>query len=163
MSAFRVPSDLLVGEPPTWWWPFENCCLVAERYREIHRDEDLLLHNEQGTSVSYPDGWGVFSYHGILMPPSAIMEPQSITAQTILDERSPIVRGILLGLYGSGTFSKDTSIPLLPLGRYREWASTNESAIGERIAAFRGQGSPAPVYIVRDPGRGNTSPLSNLS
>jgi hypothetical protein len=149
-------SDAMVGvgldetEPSVWWWPFERVCLLAERYTELHQDENFMLHSLREPSVTYADGWAIYCLHGIVVEPWVVQHPSRLTPQIILSERSPVVRGVLLGVYGDRRFSEDTRIDLLPLDRYTEWASGPGSDQIPRVGGFRGRGSVPPLYLVRE-------------
>jgi hypothetical protein len=132
-----------------WWWPFEKICVLTERYTELHRDEHFMLHNEIGPSVKYPDGWSIYCHHGAVVEPWVVTDPGKVTPQTILGERNPLTRGVLLALYGEHRFSRDTGIQLLPLNQYPEWASSGPVGEKLRIAGFIGRGSPRPLYLIR--------------
>jgi hypothetical protein len=133
------------------WWPFEKICVLTEGYTELHRDEGYMLHNDRGPSVSYADSWNIYCLHGITVEPWLITDPQRITMQTIMGERNPSIRGILLNVYGIGRFTRDTGIEVLPLSRYPECASSIEFRAQRRVAAFLGRGgSPHPLYLVRN-------------
>jgi hypothetical protein len=51
-----------------WWYPFENFVILTSKPRKIELDGDCGLHNENGYSIEYPDGWGFCSWHGIRVP-----------------------------------------------------------------------------------------------
>lgn len=57
-----------VAKSAGWWWPFENICVITERPNALHRDGQGRLHCEDGPALSYPDGFGVWSWHGVRVP-----------------------------------------------------------------------------------------------
>jgi hypothetical protein len=73
------------------WWPFEETVVVCERPRSILLDDQRRLHNGTGPAVTYPDGWTVYAWHGVRVPPDLIEEP-SWTTERILREPNAEVR-----------------------------------------------------------------------
>ena len=57
-----------VAKSAGWWLPYENVCFVSERHNEVHKDDQGRLHHPSKMAVSYPDGFGVFSIHGVNIP-----------------------------------------------------------------------------------------------
>jgi hypothetical protein len=151
VTNFASPEIILVGESLTWWWPFEEICLISERYSDLHLDDNFMLHNSSGAAVRYPGDWGIYSYHGILVPAWLITEPERITPQIVLQQQDPMLRGVMLELYAESRFSKDTGIDVLPLGQYQEWASNISPMSNQVIAIFRGKGLHSSAYVVRRP------------
>ena len=54
-----------VSKNAGWYLPHENICWVSERHNFLSRDEQGRLHNEHGMALTYPDGWGIYSLHGV--------------------------------------------------------------------------------------------------
>ncbi len=51
-----------------WWCPFASVCLMIDRPVEIHFDQRSMLHNTEGPSCLYEDGFGFFSLRGVSVP-----------------------------------------------------------------------------------------------
>lgn len=68
-------GNQIVAENAYWWWAFKGFVVISERPSELHRDEENRLHNETGMAISWPDGWGFFSWHGTRVPEWVITEP----------------------------------------------------------------------------------------
>lgn len=83
-----------------WWWPYENLCILTERPTELHRDNRGRLHNETGMAIKYPDGWGMYAWHGILVPEYAIVLTEEITFDQIESETNAEVRRVLIERFG---------------------------------------------------------------
>jgi Domain of unknown function (DUF6745) len=77
-----------VGQSCNWWWPMEGVCFLSERPRAIHWDERGRLHNADRKAVEYPDGWGVYSWHGTRVPARVIEDPDSYTAKELAGIRN---------------------------------------------------------------------------
>lgn len=80
-----------VASSSGWWWPFDEAVILTERPVEIHRDDENRLHSETGMAISYPDGWGLYSWHGILVPGSLI-DPGWTSEQILTEENAEIRR-----------------------------------------------------------------------
>jgi hypothetical protein len=145
------PNYLDLNAPPLCWWPFERVCLMSERYHEVRQDEDFQLHSERGPAVKYRDGWGVYCWHGTVVPSWVITEPHKITPDTIINESNPAIRFVMLARYGEDRFVNITGLPVLPLGQYPDLARTATASAAQRIVALMAKTSPNMVYVVRLP------------
>ena len=66
-----------------WWWSFDEVAVMTERPNTIKLDGERRLHNEHGPSVSYPDGWALYHYHGVDIPSEWITEGLPSAAQAL--------------------------------------------------------------------------------
>ena len=66
----------------------------------ISRDERGRLHNVSGPALSYPDGWSIYSVHGVRVPESIITDPRSITVKKIDEEANAEVRRVMIDQMG---------------------------------------------------------------
>jgi hypothetical protein len=104
LSDLTHPLDGLseVAKSAGWWWPFRGAVLLTERPLRIRRDERNRLHCEDGPAIVYPDGWGVWSWHGTRVPQEAIETPaELVTAKRISDEPNAEVRRALVERIGA--------------------------------------------------------------
>jgi hypothetical protein len=67
-----------------WAIPCEDICFVSERHTLLIRDGEGLLHCDTGPSVRYPDGFSVYSWHGVLIPSEWIEQKETLTADVAL-------------------------------------------------------------------------------
>ena len=52
-----------------WWLPYKNICWASERHNILRRDANGRLHASDGKmALEYPDGWGVYAFHGARLP-----------------------------------------------------------------------------------------------
>ena len=51
-----------------WWAPFKDICLIQHRPKEIHLNEDKLLHKDGGPAISYRDGFSLWRLNGVKVP-----------------------------------------------------------------------------------------------
>lgn len=49
-------------------YPYTNYCLMTERPVRALRDEQDLLHSEDGPALQYKDGFAVYAIHGVRLP-----------------------------------------------------------------------------------------------
>jgi len=49
-------------------WSYKNVLAISDRPKEIHRDAEGRLHNENGPSISWRDGWSLYHWHGVSIP-----------------------------------------------------------------------------------------------
>jgi hypothetical protein len=104
LSDLTHPLDGLaeVARSAGWWWPFQGAVLLTERPLAIHRDARNRLHFEDGPAVIYPDGFGVWAWHGVRVDRAVIETPiTSITAKQITGERNAEVRRVLVERIGA--------------------------------------------------------------
>jgi hypothetical protein len=101
-----------------WWIPYENACIVCERYCELYRDEDGQLHNENKMALKYPDGWGLYMVHGVRIPDYIIENPNEITVEKIKDENNVEIRRIMLDKFGWERYLLETNAKIIDKSRH---------------------------------------------
>jgi len=54
-----------------WWWPYENWVLIADRPLAIRWDDAEVprLHADGEPALEYRDGWQMYRWHGVAIPP----------------------------------------------------------------------------------------------
>lgn len=152
-----------------WWFPFEYAVLCVDRPTEIHMiqrntstfnfpieengvklpDEpitvpNMVLHQDMGPAVKYPDGYAVYALNGVRVPeeiamtPAEKIDPVVLLKETNAEIRREIVRKIgierVVQKLGAETIDKDDDYELLLLdlkdGRKREYLKMNNPSIG---------------------------------
>ena len=91
-----------------WWWPFVNAVIITERPRTLAHDAEGRLHREDGPALQYPDGWGIWAWHGVRVPQDVIERPETITVEQIEHERNAEVRRVLITRYGQDRYLRDS-------------------------------------------------------
>lgn len=66
LEKFEVLETLVKSCGWTWW--HQNVLAISDRPRVINRDDQNRLHCETGPSISYPDGWSLYHWHGVAIP-----------------------------------------------------------------------------------------------
>jgi hypothetical protein len=96
-----------------WWFPFDNVVLASERHGPPSVDERGQLHAVEGLACQYSDGWGICSWHGIIIP----VKYSQPTAPQVLHERNAELRRVLMERYdhvhGKGSFLIDCGAKVL--------------------------------------------------
>ena len=71
-----------------WWWPFNGVVIFTDRPVSLMRDDDGRLHHESSMAIEYSDGFGVWAWHGVLVPEWIITKPGDITQEKVLLEKN---------------------------------------------------------------------------
>lgn len=90
-----------------WWYPYETYCFASERHSILNLDNEDNPHCEDGLAIGYPDGWGVYAWHGVRVPEWVIMQPQDITPDKIMSEQNAEISRVMLERYGQDNFIRD--------------------------------------------------------
>jgi hypothetical protein len=70
-----------------WWWPHQQYfCMICDRPDVLARNEQDQFHREDGAAISFRDGWGIYSWKGVVVPQNVIMQPDAITVERIRAE-----------------------------------------------------------------------------
>ena len=90
-----------------WWWPFEHICILTDRPIELHRDNRSRLHNETNMAMKFRDGWGIYAWHGVLVPAYVVLLPEPLTFDLIESEPNAEVRRVLIERYGLDNYLRE--------------------------------------------------------
>jgi hypothetical protein len=96
-----------IAQSAGWFLPHAQTCWVSERHHRVCRNSRGQLHSHDGMAVQYPDGWGVWAWHGVRVNEQIILRPDSLTAQQIAQEPNAQVRQVMVeraGIEGATTF-----------------------------------------------------------
>ncbi|MCP4124604.1 MAG: hypothetical protein GY751_22910, partial [Bacteroidetes bacterium] len=96
-----------------WWSAYEECAVFQDRPKEIHFDEEKLLHNERGPAISYRDGYSIWSIHGKRVTEQIVMRPETLTLNQIDSESDLDMRAIMLERYGWENYLEGTNAECL--------------------------------------------------
>ena len=83
----------------SWIYPFKDFCVISEKPHKINI-KNGLLHCENGMSIEYADGFGVYSLNGvrvnkeIVIIPAKQLDPQLLLKEQNAEVRREIVRKI---------------------------------------------------------------------
>ncbi len=110
-------------ESACWWWPHRRFVMVCERPAAIHREltdpsrergwGSHRLHNDSGPAVVWPDGWGVWSLHGVRVTRQIVEAPETLTPAQILGEENTEVRRVMIDRFGADRLLREADAQLL--------------------------------------------------
>jgi len=121
-----------------WFLPHANICWISERHNVLERDDRGRLHCDSGPALTYPDGWSIYSWHGVRVRPAVIENREKTTVADILAEKNTEVRRAMRNLYGNDRFMRDA-------GAQEIGVSKNH---GARLLALRLDGDPVDIRMV---------------
>ncbi len=78
-SAYAATS-----EHAGYWWPNKRFIIACDRPRSIKRDPNGQLHSETGLAIEYRDGWGLYAWHGTVIPAEWIEQRDNLTPDVAL-------------------------------------------------------------------------------
>ncbi|MCA9802317.1 MAG: hypothetical protein KC777_10035 [Cyanobacteria bacterium HKST-UBA02] len=94
--------------------PFDDVVIAVERPSVIRRDDRGRLHNTDGMSIEYGDGWGCYSLSGMTVDePRIVTHKEEITVGDILSEYNAEIRRVMIEFYGMERFVRDSQAELV--------------------------------------------------
>ena len=96
-----------------WWAPYRDAVILQERHNILRRDSQHRLHCEDGLACGYPDGWGVYAWHGVRIPERIIMQPETITVDQIRNESNVEIRRVMIERYGIDRYIDDSGAKII--------------------------------------------------
>ena len=82
-------------------YPFDDICFICSKPIEIHFNENKVLHNSNGASIKYKNGFELYHLNGVKVTKEIIkFKPEKITVNMILQEQNVEVRRELLRKLG---------------------------------------------------------------
>lgn len=98
-----------------YFFPLSKYCVVCNRPKEVHFDENNELHNEDGPSVSFRRGNenDVYSFRGVTVPKKIITNPEELTVDDFQNEENAEVKRILIERMGVEKYLEDTGSKLI--------------------------------------------------
>ncbi|MYY07019.1 MULTISPECIES: DUF6745 domain-containing protein [unclassified Streptomyces] len=105
LAAFDGRGDRLdglaaVARNAGWWWPYERVAVISERPQVLRRDEAGRLDRGDGPALSYPDGFALYAWRGMPVPPAFLDELAALTPRRIRTEENAELRRVMLEYYG---------------------------------------------------------------
>src|SRR5262249_19395672 len=78
----------------------ERVALLSERHTELSLDDGGRLHSEHGPAMAWPDGFAIYAWHGVRVPPFVINHPDLISPGSIWAEENAEVRRVMIERIG---------------------------------------------------------------
>jgi hypothetical protein len=96
-----------------YWFPFDGLCFVSEKPIEYHLDAQGSLHNEDGPSMLFGDGYSLWSNHGVTVPREVIEHPELITVEDVFKQDNNEVRRVMCERMGWEKFVLEAGLKLV--------------------------------------------------
>ena len=101
VAGLRSQTEVLGGlwalaQHAGWVVPHEGVCWLSERPSTLAFEAGGRLHSATGPALAYPDGWKVYCWKGIEVPPELIEERDRITLDQIDDTRDILIRRCMI-------------------------------------------------------------------
>ncbi|MGA7326896.1 MAG: DUF6745 domain-containing protein [Rhodomicrobium sp.] len=74
---------LMIAENADWFIPHKQTCWVSEPPQVLKSDLRVRLHCEDGPALQYRDGWSVYAWKGVEVPPRVIEQADQISCSDI--------------------------------------------------------------------------------
>ena len=103
------------NERVSGWWLGTQSARLVRRPRLILSDAAGLLHSTTSHAIEYPDGWGLYVWHGVVVPEKVILAPERLSREDFLQEANVEVRRIIQERMG-GRFVSDLGGQILDQG-----------------------------------------------
>jgi len=89
-----------------WTWMTTSLAAITYRPIRISLDEKGYLHSGTGKAIEYPDGWGLYMWHGQSVPENIILQPNALTVDSALKEHHPEIRRAIIERIGLEPFTR---------------------------------------------------------
>ena len=106
-QAAKAAELLTIAQNLGWWMPLGDVCIISPKMSVLHRDGRNRLHCETGQALSYPDGWGIWAWHGVRVSQQVIDAPETIGVQEALSETNAEVRRVMLTRIGTERLAQE--------------------------------------------------------
>jgi len=85
---------------------YENLCILSQRPTCVRLDENNRFHDESEPAICYEDHLDIYAWHGVRVPPEAILTEASLDA--IMGAENVEVRRVLIDRYGAQNYILDS-------------------------------------------------------
>ena len=118
VCRLELPNDLWARgrayeetvQSACWWWPHEQFVMVSERPLTIKRELGNVsvtrgwgshrLHCADGPAMIWPDGFAIWSWHGVRVTEQIVLRPETITRDEFAKETNAQVRQVMVERIG---------------------------------------------------------------
>lgn len=123
------------NERVSGYWLGTKRAFLVRRPRTLTLDAAGRLHSETGTCLEYPDGWGLYAWHGVQVSERFILAPDRLAREDFLNEPNLEMRRVMQERMG-GRFVSELGGTLMdegPAGRLYEVLLPHDP---ERVARY---------------------------
>ena len=131
----RMRGIMQVAQSAGWWWPFAETCVITDRPSRMEFDGQRLLHSEAGPSISFRDGWELYAWHGVQVPPKVVLNPELLTIGEIEGMTNVEVRRVAIERFGTERFLRESHATRIHADEYGELYITRSG--DEKIAMVK--------------------------
>lgn len=132
-----LDDHLEVCRSITWWYPFNEFCVLVGRPSVIARDEQNRLHSTDGPALRYRDGYSLYAVHGVRVPEWIVTRPQDITVAAIDQEANAEIRRVMVEQFGASRYLLESGASLVHRDAtgllYRKEQSDDEPIVMVRV------------------------------
>ena len=96
--------------------------MVCDRPLEINRDGKGRLHSPNRKAIVWPDGWGLYMWHGTRVSEKIIERPNELTKEEILGEKNSEISRAIAEILGWNEYMKRIESVLID-----KWFDTSTS------------------------------------
>ena len=100
----HLDAFLAIARSAGPWFALPGVAFVSERPLVCRVDPEGRLHAEDGPALAYGDGVQIHAWHGVRVPASVILDPETIDLADILNEPNAEVRRVLTERFGVERF-----------------------------------------------------------
>ncbi|HEU5378634.1 MAG TPA: hypothetical protein VFV38_24705 [Ktedonobacteraceae bacterium] len=86
------------------YWLGRKEAWVVRKPVLLERDERGRLHNASGPCIQFRDGWGVYAWHGVIVPEQVIFHPEQLTREDWINQSNAEVRRAIQERLGNERF-----------------------------------------------------------
>lgn len=139
-----------------WVWPLELAAIMTERPVHLAMEDrtttsnEARLHCENRAALEYPDGWGVYSWHGVRVPQDIILNPAGITADRVLKESNAEVRRVMMERMGFDKLLQQSDAKLLNRDKFGELYSLELPGDEPLVMVKVKNSTPEPDGSIKD-------------
>jgi hypothetical protein len=90
-DAEKLIPQMRLAEQVGWWWPFNGAVVFSEKPIEIHRNDRNQLHNFNGSSLKYADGFSLYRFNRVRVT-EELSKKESFSKDEILNEKNADIR-----------------------------------------------------------------------
>jgi hypothetical protein len=91
-----------------WWWALEGAAVLTERPGRLARDNVGRLHRGEGAAMEFPDGYGLWAWRGMPIPPGLAAELPALTVDRVRREANAEIRRVMLEHFGYERYLRES-------------------------------------------------------
>jgi hypothetical protein len=90
-----------------WWWAHERVAILTARPALLARDNVGRLHRGEGAAMEFPDGYGLWAWRGMPIPPELATELPHLSLERIRREANAEIRRVMLEHFGYDRYLRE--------------------------------------------------------